>query len=150
MKKTFESVMMLLVILLVAAFLGTTLMGCTLPSDDEEEPKPTICPASPTLVGSWQYVGATYDSSFGLIFQEDGKVKWWDDYMEYKESDMGTWGFDWKTGNFIITTDVSSDAPYYTVMELTDTRLVLRVWGGFPTTPFEEGRDQEYKRISER
>ena len=67
---------------------------------------------------------------------------------EYAEEEWGTW---WSENGEIYINDhfgLVVDGLYYKIVSLTESRLVIHVWGGFAGTPYEKGYDEEYKKLS--
>ena len=120
--------------------ISVALFSCS--SDDEYEQTP--------LYGYWEHISNTDDGNhYGLFFQRDGKVNTWSLCQgEYAEEEWGTW---WSENGEIYINDhfgLVVDGLYYKIVSLTESRLVIHVWGGFAGTPYEKGYDEEYKRLS--
>ena len=154
MKRTIEMILMTLLLVGVAVFVGTTLTSCSL-SNDDDDPIVIIDPVENPIVGYWEYTGVDMGSNHtGLNVQPDGNILGWTvDAGKYHEY---TWGYCWvnEDGELEIKDggkdDVVYDGMSYTIMKLTKTTLVIRSYGGFVGTSFEEGQDREYKRLHEK
>ena len=132
------------------------LAGCS--SDDDE-----ITINDNTILGYWEYTGAITGNviSTGLYFQKDGKIKYWfiNPRNEYNETDWGLWwieeysGLGYEKSNAILIKEGSNKTPnpdelYYNIESLTESRLIIRVFGGIAGTPYENGYDLEYRKLS--
>ena len=156
MKRTIEMILMTLLLVGVAVFVGTTLTSCSL-SNDDDDPIVIIDPVENPIVGYWEYTGEDMGSNpTGLNVQPDGNILGWTvDAGKYQEYNY-TWGYCWvdEDGELRIKDggkdDVLYDGMSYTIMKLTKTTLVIRSYGGFAGTPFEKGQDREYKRLKEK
>ena len=131
------------------------LAGCS--SDDDE-----IATNNKEILGYWEYTGAITGNviSTGLYFQKDGKIKYWsiNPKNEYNETDWGIWWIEEVVGYApgksyaILIKEGSNKTPnpdelYYNIESLTESRLVIRVFGGFAATPYENGYDREYRKL---
>ena len=131
------------------------LAGCS--SDDDEN-----AINGKDITGYWEYIGATTGDviSTGLYFQKDGKIKNWsiNARNEYNETDWGLWWIeevscygDDKWYTILIKEGSKTPHPdelYYNIISLTESRLVIRVYGGIAGTPYENGYDREYRKLS--
>ena len=131
--------------------------GCS--NDDDYIIDPNVYP----IFGYWEFAGADYSSSRipvdesifigrqGLLIKANGDVKYWDIVMEqYSES---LWGkiLTWDNGTLVIQTDLDetvSDGLYYTIKEVTQDKLIIRIFGGIAGLSYEEGYDYIYKRMN--
>ena len=130
------------------------LAGCS-SSDDDIEIKDN------TILGYWEYTNPI-DSRGGLLFTSDGEIKHWEyspiigvnDNYQYSEGHWGLWWIEdvigYEKSNAIHIKEGNKtpnpDELYYQVMSLTKDRLVIRHFGGFAGTPFENGTDVTYKK----
>ncbi|MBR5068618.1 MAG: hypothetical protein IKX25_04395 [Bacteroidales bacterium] len=134
-----KALLMTLLLLLTA--------GCS--SDDENY---IVNPDKYPIFGYWLNTGAHFETSTGLYFANDGKIKSWQRNLNgaYSETPWGELevGIDGTLGiRSYLDEAASVDALYYKIHELTKERLVIRVWGGFAGTSYEEGLDLEYQKL---
>ena len=134
-----KALLMTLLLLLTA--------GCI--SDDDNY---IVNPDKYPIFGYWLNTGAHFETSTGLYFANDGKIKSWQRNLNgaYSETPWGELTVA-EDGSLDIKSYLdeaaSVDALYYKIHELTKERLVIRVWGGFAGTSYEEGLDLEYQKL---
>ena len=144
-----KNVLMGLLLLLVT--------GCG--NDDDYIVDPNVYP----IFGYWEFAGADYSTSRinidesifigrqGLLIKSNGDVKYWDIIMDqYSES---LWGklLAEDDGSLVIDTDFGEpicDGLYYTIKDVTQDQLIIRVFGGIAGLSYEDGYDYIYKKIN--
>ncbi|MBO4754384.1 MAG: hypothetical protein J5543_07295 [Bacteroidales bacterium] len=134
-----KALLMTLLLLLTA--------GCS--SDDDNY---IVNPDKYPIFGYWLNTGAHFETSTGLYFANDGKIKSWQRNLNgaYSETPWGELevGIDGTLGIRSYAEEAASvDMQYYALHELTKERLVIRTWGGFAGTSYEEGLDLEYQKL---
>lgn len=107
------------------------------------------------LLGRWQYAGTNLANDMkndyigGFYFQKNGTIKSWQLIEgKYDEVDWGFWWFDDK-GTLYIKAGSKEPIPdelYYKVISMSESELVIRVYGGVAGIPFERGEDKVYFR----
>ena len=127
--------------------------GCS-SSDDE------ITINDKNILGYWEFLTVGYErGTGGLFFVSNGEIKHWQ-YGICSPDDSGPltyseqhWGYFWfddegtlEIQNRPKDSNPNPDELYYKVMSLTKDSLVIRHFGGFAGTPFEEGIDMVYKK----
>lgn len=133
--------------LILMSILLLMLAGCS--SDDDN-----ITVNDKNIFGWWESE-ATIDNRGGLMFlSDDGEIKQWEYSAvtgngEYHEWHWGYFWFD-DEGTLHLkygTKEPNPDEMYYKVTSLTKDRMVIRSYGGFAATPFEEGHDRVYIKV---
>ena len=129
------------------------LAGCS--RDDD------YCVASEVypIYGYWEYIPVKYpydgDLRIGLLINPNGIVKQWEITFDPKAKHRYT---ESKWGKLTLASDgilyVESDFDKnivdgycYAVKEVSEDRLVIRVFGGYAGLSFEEGFDENYKKL---
>ena len=136
----------------IKALLMTMLLiltaGCS--SDDDEY---IVNPDKYPIFGYWLNTSlAQLETTSGLYFANDGKIKWWQRNINgaYTETPWGELTVA-EDGSLDIRSYIdemaSVDALYYKIHELTKERLVIRTWGGIAGTSYEDGLDLEYQKL---
>ena len=132
-------------------------MLCACSSDEEDET--SMLDEMSMLYGYWEYAGITYDGGpLGFYFQKDGKIKSWHISIndgEYSETNWGLYWYEETVGNEksmninikVGNREPNPDEMYYAIETLTESRLVIRVFGGFKGTPYEDGYNLEYMKL---
>ena len=113
-----------------------------------------------SILGYWQSTQVIDCGTWGYYFQADGTIKRWSIYVNGESSDYSEtdWGIFWyehpaefpnSTGIIIKESDIdpNPDELYYAIESLTESRLVIRVYGGLAGTPYENGTSLEYKKL---
>ena len=136
----------------IKALLMTMLLilttGCS--RDDENY---IVDPDKYPIFGYWLNTSlAQLETTSGLYFANDGKIKSWQRNINgaYTETPWGELevGIDGTLGIRSYAEEAASvDMQYYALHELTKERLVIRVWGGFAGTSYEDGLDLEYQKL---
>ena len=108
------------------------------------------------ILGYWEGSTRTVDARGGLVFVSTGDIKGWQYSLltgtgQYSESHWGYFWFD-DDGKLRIQNRPKNSSPnpdelYYAVASLTKDSLVIRVFGGFIGTPYENGTDVVFKKI---